>query len=467
MYAISNSAKYLYYLKAGLGIIAGIWIAYSSPPGQLQPASMQALGIVIWAIIWWVFEVLPEYVTALLMCTLFVLLDLVPFTTAFNSFSSSTWWLLMASLGLGAAIAHSGLLTRMARSIIRLFPATYRGQVMGLLGVGFLTAPFVPSMNAKVAMLAPLSTTMSDTMGYDKQSQGATGIFTAMYRGVCNMGPVFLTASVNGYLIQGFFPAAIQQKFGLAYWFLCMLPWGIMLTLFTYGGILYLYRPEHPPQVNSPANLPPGPLSRNEKITMLVMGITFLLWATEPWHHLSAVMVALLSLSLLISLDILPRDGFRASIPWDSLVFIGIILNLSLVFAQLGINAWLVSIFYPLIAHFAANIYLFIIVLALITYLVRMIIVSEMAYISIFMVFLMPLAHQAGINPWIVGAIVYCSVNPWIVPYQNAILYTAHYASGGDVVKLNQVSRLSLTYMVGSIVALLVSVPFWHLLGII
>ncbi|MGE5380153.1 MAG: SLC13 family permease [Methylocystaceae bacterium] len=463
----ARSSKYIWIIKALAGIVIGLLIAYAPPPSHLSIASMKALGIVTWAIIWWVFEVVPEYVTALFMCTFFVLFQLVPFPTAFNSFSSSTWWLLLSSLGLGAAIAKSGLLTRMALAIIRLFPASYRGQVAGLLGVGIITAPFVPSMNAKVAMLAPLSTAMSNAMGYQKQGPGATGIFSAMYRGVCNMGPVFLSASVNGYLIQGFLPNSTQQQFGLAYWFLCMIPWGILLTLITYWGILWLYPAEHQPQQIKPTEANLGSLSHTEKITMIIMIITFLLWATEPWHHLSSTMVALLSIGLLIGLDVLPREGFRAAIPWDSLVFIGAILNLSLVFEQLGINSWLLSIFSPMISRFSSNIYIFIIVLAIITYLVRMIIVSEMAYISIFMVFLIPLASKAGINPWVVGAIVYCSVNPWIVPYQNAVLYTAHYASGGDVVQLKHLSPLSVIYMAGSIVALIISVPFWHLLGIL
>lgn len=454
-------------LKAVIGIAAGVAVAFLPTPDGLSTAAMQVLGIVAWAICWWVFEIVPEYVTALLMTFFLILVGLVPFNTAFSAFSTSTWWLLMASLGLGAALSSSGLLTRMASQVIRWFPPSYQGQVMGLLGVGVITAPFVPSMNAKAAMLAPLSTAMGEAMGYKKLGSGATGLFAAMYRGVCNMGPVFLSASVNGYLIQGFFPPSVQQQFGLAYWFLAMLPWGILLTIITYAGILYLYPPEHPPlTVSKPAD-ELGPMSQSEKITMVVIIATFVLWATEPLHHISSTLVALGSLSLFLSLGILPRQGFRSAIPWDSLIFIGIILNLSSVFSHLGINEWLISIFYPLINYFSSNLYGLVTILALVTYLVRMLIVSEMAYISIFMVFLIPLAQQAGINPWVIGAVIYCSVNPWIVPYQNAILYTAHYASGGDVVDLKKISRLSLIYMVGSLAALLISIPYWQLLRIL
>jgi DASS family divalent anion:Na+ symporter len=95
---------------------------------------------------------------------------------------------------------------------------------------------------------------------------------------------------------------------------------------------------------------------------------------------------------------ILTREDFRREIPGFPHI-IGATINLSIVFNILKINDWLVSIFSPFIAHFSGNIYLLILVQALVTYAVRIVIVSQMAYISIFMVFLVPLAVKAGSIP--------------------------------------------------------------------
>ncbi|MGB4304515.1 MAG: SLC13 family permease, partial [Syntrophomonadaceae bacterium] len=199
-------------LKAASGIIAGFIIAFQQPPDGLTVQGMQALGIVIGAIIWWVFTVVPEYITAMLMGTLFVLFKLLDFPQAFATFASSTMWLLMAALGLGAAVAKSGLLRRVALLIMSRFPLNFKGQVLGLLGVGLITAPFIPSNNAKVAMLAPLTRAISDAMGYKRKSQAAAGLFGAMFTGVTNVAPVFISASVLGFLVQGFLPPDVRAQ---------------------------------------------------------------------------------------------------------------------------------------------------------------------------------------------------------------------------------------------------------------
>lgn len=458
-------------LKAAVGIAAGLIIAAQQPPAGLTVEGMQALGIVTWAIIWWVFAVVPEYVTAMLMGTFFVLFKLVEFPQAFATFAGSTMWLLMSALGLGAAVAKSGLLKRAALSIMSWFPLNFKGQVLGLLGVGLVTAPFIPSTNAKVAMLAPLTKAISDAMGYERKSPPAAGLFGAMFTGVCNMAPVFLSASVIGFLIQGFLPLETRAQFTFAYWLLCALPWALIMSVLNYLAIIWLYKPAQEDRITSSYVQEQvrqlGPMGGNEKFTAAVILLTFGLWATEALHGISPTLVAMISLCVIIGGGVLTREDFRSDIPWDSLIFIGATINLSVVFSALQINDWVVSIFSPVIAHFAHSIYLFIIVLALVTYLVRVILVSQMAYISIFMVFLVPLAVNAGINPWVVGFIIYTTVNGWLFFFQNPIFLTAFYAANGDFVDHSQTIKLCLAYMVITVLGLFASVPLWQMLGLV
>lgn len=457
-------------LKAA-GIAVGLIVAAQKPPAGMTVEGMQALGIVAWAIVWWVFAVVPEYVTAMLMCTFFVLFKLVDFSQAFATFSGSTMWLLLGALGLGAAVAKSGLLQRAALLVINRFPLNFKGQVLGLLGVGLVTAPFIPSTNAKVAMLAPLTKAISDAMGYERKSRAAAGLFGAMFTGVCNMAPVFISASAIGFMIQGFLPLETKTQFTFTYWLLCSLPWAVIMSVLNYFAILWLYRPSHEEQISSDYIKEQvqqlGPMAGKERFTAVVVLLTFGLWATEALHGISPTVVAMISLCVLIGGGVMTREDFRSGIPWDSLIFIGATINLSVVFTELHIDSWVVSIFSPLVAHFAGNIYMFIIVLALVTYVVRVILVSQMAYISIFMVFLVPLAVKFGINPWVVGFILYTTVNGWLFFFQNPIFLTAFYAANGDFVDHSQTIPLCLAYMVIAVLGLFASVPLWQVLGLI
>lgn len=453
-------------MAAIAGIIIGIAVALCPPLQGLDVNAMSALGVLSWAISWWIFDVIPEYVIAMLMCALFVILQLVPNEIAFATFSGSTWWMLLGALGLGAAIAKSGLLARIALITLRFFPKSFKGQIIGFLGVGFITAPFVPSLSAKIAMLAPVSLAMSDALGYKRKGQEANALFLAMFTGVRNMAPVFLSASVIGYLLHGMYPPSIQAQFNMGYWFLCALPWGITISILNYFTIIAMYSPKIKKKVeidyinDQIARL--GPMNSKEKIMLWITLLTVFMWATEPWHGVPPHLVALVGLCLAIASGVFDRAGFRALIPWESLIFIGAVMNLSPVFKALYIDNWIISLFGPIMQQLTANPYLFVMGIALITVLVRFVIVSDMAYISIFMVFLVPLVMQAGINPWVAGMVVYVVVTPWLVFYQNPLYLVAHYATNGEMVEFSEMARFCVIYLINSLLALLISVPFWQ-----
>ena len=127
---------------------------------------MQVLGILLGAVILWAGGVLPEAATAILMSMLFIVVAKVPIDTSLSAFSGSTFWLLVAAFGLGAAIKECGLLERVSILLLRLFPKSYKGQVLGLSAVTTITAPIIPSKAAKCSILSPLTRGISEAMGY-------------------------------------------------------------------------------------------------------------------------------------------------------------------------------------------------------------------------------------------------------------------------------------------------------------
>ena len=138
---------------------------------------------------------------------------------------------------------ESGLLRRMALAILRRFPRTYGAQVAGLLAAGTLVGPFVPSMAVKAVMLAPLSLGISDSMGYERKSRAAEGLFLAMFTGIRNVAPAVVSASVIGYAILGLLPPEVQAQFDMAHWLMAMLPWFVVVSVLNYLAIMGRYAP--------------------------------------------------------------------------------------------------------------------------------------------------------------------------------------------------------------------------------
>lgn len=453
-----------------IGIALGIAIAFCQPPSGLTHEAMQVMGILAWAICAWVFELFPDYVVALIMCTAWVATGSVPFDIAFSTFASSNWWLMLGALGMGVAAARSGLLQRLSLKVLHVFPFTYVGQILGMLVSGLIIAPLIPSITSKVAITAPFARAVSDNVGFESRSRGAAGIFAAMFTGCGCTGPMFLSASYMGYVLLGVLPGKVQHHFSWLQWFLAALPWGITLLLASVGAILFVYRARLPENSRDTAYQQLrelGPMSRKEKITTAVLLLALLAWISEPLHHIPAVVIALLALCILLGVEVLDRLDFRQLIPWDALILIGGIIGMGPVLSALNIDKWLGQYLSAFIVSYAGNIYAFTIILAIVIYLVRFILVSQLVCITLFTVLLTPLALHTGINPWVVGFIVYCSSNVWNVFYQNATFQVAYYAVDGEMVTHSQMLPFSIAYMVISMAALLISIPYWQMLTLV
>ena len=134
-------------------VVVGLIIVLLPVPNGLEKEAMWTLALLAWAIINWMTNAIPDFVCIFIMCCSWVLLGIVPFSTAFESFSGSTVWLLIAAMGIGAAVTRSGLLARAALWIMKICPPTFKGQVLALLGSGVLIGPFIPSTIAKVSIV--------------------------------------------------------------------------------------------------------------------------------------------------------------------------------------------------------------------------------------------------------------------------------------------------------------------------
>lgn len=526
-------------IAAVLGFVVGAVVYLACGNVGLTSQGVTCLAILAWAIVWWIGGVLPEYATGLLMVVGFAVLGGVDSSVSFAAFSTSTWWLLIAAFALGAGMKTSGLMKRMALAIIRIFPNTFQAQVGGLMAVGTILGPLVPSLATKTAMLTPIAMSMGDAMGYKRKGREMQGLFLAMLAGVRNIGPAVISASVIGYALWGLLPDDVRTQFDMLHWFFAALPWFIVVTVLNYVAIVALYRPRKgrdgvatgapvtgtAPATGSPAapatdatgatvapstdaapstdstlsvaaatattpatpatattpatpatssadstpstNPKPAPMSTHERIMLVIILVTVALWVTEPLHNIPSHIVALVALVAMVAFGIMTKASFKSDISWDSLVFIGTAIGLSSVFSAVGIQDWIVEMAGPIFQSLAANPYAFVLGIGVITILMRFVIVSEMAYVNIVMVFLIPLAVAQGVNPWVVGIAVYAVVNPWFVLYQNPVYLAAYYSVDGEMVRHADMAKYCVLYMLICLFGLAVSVPYWQFLGLL
>lgn len=472
-------------LKKAASAIAGVVvcaaIALSPLPG-LSDSGCMVLGILACAIVWWVFSVLPEYVTALLMAVAMVLVAGIDGSIVFSAFSSSTWWLLVGAFGLGIAMQQSGLLDRIAQAIVKLFPSRFAAQSFAIMLVGTLIGPLIPAMNAKTAMLAPLAQRMGEKLGYKPFSKQMTGMFLSMLVGVRNVAPFLISASVAGYVVLGLLPDQVQQQFDMLSWARAALPWFLFVWIANYLLIVRLYGNRAQGFGNGVAvegegsnggsaktigrDDHAGPMSRRETCMAVIMVATAALWVTESVHGVPAYLVAIVALCACGACGIINRVTFRSGIIWDSLVFTGVVLGLAPVFSSTGVDTWIVSKANPFIVGLAGEPVLFVVGIALATVAIRFVIASEMAFLNVFLAFMVPVAVSVGVNPWIVGFAAYTLVGSWFTLYQNPVYLAGYFAVDGKMSRHVDNALYCVVYCAICIVGLIVSVPYWLSCGI-
>ena len=462
---------------AAAGALAAAVLIATCPIPGLSYQATAVLGILIMAIVWWITGVLPEFVTAVVMAVLFVVVAGISVGATFSTFASSTWWLLLSAFTLGVGMKTSGLMKRIALAIVSKFPRTFRCQVAAQLVTGTVLGPLIPSLAVKGAMLAPLAMNIGDELGYERQGKRATGLFAAMLVGIRTVAPTIVSASITGYALMATLPVDVQEQFNMASWFVAALPWLVVVLVLNYFLIMGIYgRGEKAGEsscggTDEDASQPIpdglGPLSAVEKRMLGIILVTIVLWATEPFHHVSAMAVGLAALVAMFVLKVIDVPAFKSGVNWTSLLFIGIALGLGSVFAEAGLNDWVMQTCGPAFQALAGNPYLLVLGIGAITVVLRFLIVSEVAYLNLLMAFLVPMAASVGVNPWVLGFSAYALVIAWFAKYQSPIYLAAFYAVDGKMAKHSELAKYCGVYLATCLVGLAVSVPYWQWMGLL
>lgn len=460
--------KQLVYLF--IGIAVAIIFFFMTPPEGLSPEGFHTLGLFLMAIIWWVGNVFPDFVTAFWLMTMLVITKCAPLNTVFSAYSGSVVWIVVPALAIGVALSMTGLLRRVVLKILSMFRGTWNSQVLAFLVAGNLVNPLIPSATAKIAIASPLVHTYSQEMGLTDKTKPAAGMFSAMWSSFGAAGPFFLTGTTMCFTMIGLLPEEYRGAWNFLHWLSAVWPWGIVWFIFSYVFIRLLFAPKEEKPLSAEFLKEQynalGKMSRNEKIAAVVLVVCLIMWVSESWHGISAALVALLGMLVLLSTGVLDRLSFRSKVAWDAVVFIACNTGLGSVFSATGITKWVGDTFGSYLEPLFNNIFLLIVVSIIVITLLRFIFVSQTALMTIFTVACAPFAINAGMDPFIPGIICLTIVNVWNVTYHNTTMITAMTASG-NMAEFSDVRKMSLVYILACIVGMMACIPMWKILGML
>lgn len=451
-------------------VIIAFIIAMISPPGELTVESMRFAGIFICMILWMVFDVFPDFVITLTGLSIMVVLKVCSFADAFSPFSGTSVWLVIGAFGLSAGVAKSGLLKRLSYMILKLFPESFQGQVLALFTTGLVISPLIPSLNAKAAILAPFSAQVSESMGYEKGSKGAKGLFAVVAIVTTVIGMAFFSGAVPVATLIGMMPE--DQAMGMTWmsWFAGTWLWMIVVLVLCFLAIIVLYKPKGEAAAVEKGLAKQqlealGPMTTNEKITAVLLIAALLGWMLTAVTGINATLVSMIVLLLMFITGVMDGPDFKNKIAWSSVVFIGTIYTLASLLSKMGWSTYLAQVLSPILAPVVSNIWLLIPVICMVVYIMRTVVVSQTAAITIIYAIFGGICAEYGVHPFPILFTGYCATLVWHYAGNNVTFATCLAATNDKMVSFKDTFQMNVVYMVVNLIACMISIPVWMMLG--
>lgn len=453
-------------IKFLVAVLVGVLIAVvPQPSGALTVQGLRFLGILIAMVLLMVFKVFPDPITVLMALTACIAFGVADVSTCFSGFTSSTVWMAVGLIGFATGIINSGLMKRIAYKIMGWFKPTYKGQITSIMVAGTILGPCMPNTQAKVAIMAPFSAEMCDILGFEKNSKGAAGLFSAMFYSCNHFGFCFLTGSTSAYLMMGLMP---DVSFSWLEWTGATIVWGIVCTVGYYFFNTRFYKVqsnELPAGFANDKLKEMGPMTGDEKFAAGVLIVGIIAWMTTSLTGLDSLVITMVLWFAMAAKGLFKAQEIQSRIPWTVILMMGGITGIATLFSTTGVSAWMQEAIAPFLSNLVPNVFMLVIVVTVITYILRYAVMSIMASTTIMFSVFAPLCASMGISPFVVVWTAYIAGNLWSTAFNNTNYILAE-GMFQNKIGWKQAASSNYFYMIISLLGNLACIPVWQLMGL-
>lgn len=458
-------------VKNVISILATIFMViclFAKPFPGLEAVGMRFLGIFVWWIFMMLLNPIPNYLSSMIGVIIAIVAGCTTLEAGFSAFSGSTIWIMIGCLGLAAGLTASGVLTRIALHVLKLFPGTFTGQFMAVTTASIVLAPMFTAPAAKTAILLPIVNEIGDQMGYEPHSKGIAGL-TSIVSIIANFhGIVFMTGSLN----PAFILSLCGASMGWMQWFLFALVWTVVSLAILLVVHLIYFNPDRgkPKEEHShigkeviQARIDQLPkVNWKEIVSLVVLLVAAVLWITESVHGIPSAVVAIAVWCVYMLMNLFSAADFSTKIPWSLVVFIACLLGLSNAVGSTGVSGWVAGLISPVVASISGNTTLVIIVVALICFALKFGTVNYFVTVPIFIVML----SDVAIAPVVIAFVCAVSNFAYFWSYQSFSLVSLLVMSDGRV-DYKDLGTSTWWYFPACILGIIASIPWWSVLGYI
>ncbi|MBP3828073.1 MAG: DASS family sodium-coupled anion symporter [Prevotella sp.] len=293
------------------------------------------LAIFVAAIILWITEAIPNYLTSLMVILGIVLTGITTDKTAYAQLGHPVMWLNILSFILASMLVKTQVAKRFALWFVLRFGKNASGIMLSFIVINVVLSAFISATTAKAAILLPIFMVVAAiygaTGGENRNNFGRNLILQNLFQ--INLGAnAFLTGSgatlLAGALIAG---AMGWGSFSYQDWFTAAFPMNILLILIGwFVGVKLIFpmkKEERVPQI--PGGMDRlreelnklGKMRADEWKAVAIFVCVLILWATDKQHGINQTAVAFMGavVALLPGVGVVKWND--VDIPWHLLLF--------------------------------------------------------------------------------------------------------------------------------------------------
>jgi sodium-dependent dicarboxylate transporter 2/3/5 len=446
-------------------------------PEGLSEAGRAVLSSTLWIAVWWIMEVIPIAVTALLPIILFPLTGALDLASTTASFGHRYVFLYVGGFVLAIAIERWNLHRRIALTIISLIGTNIRSIILGfMLATAFLsmwisnTATSVMMLPIGMAIISQLKDN-PNTVENENRLFGKALMLAIAYSASIG-GIATLIGTPPNLVLAGIIEELYDIEITFAQWASIGLPVSIILLAASWWYLTH--RAFHFQQKAFPGGRAEiqrqlkvlGKISYEERTVLIVFVVTAAAWISRSYvlnqfiPELDDTIIAIIAAVVLFLLPAGKAHGGRAIIqwkeavklPWGILLLFGGGLALAEGFKSSGLAEWIGG---QMVALQGIRLILLLLILvAAVNFLTE--ITSNLATTAMLLPIIAPLAVNIDVHPYIlmVGATLAAScafMLPVATP-PNAVVFGSGYLKIPDMVRtgiwLNLLSIVLITILV-------------------
>ena len=293
------------------------------------------LAIFVAAIILWITEAIPNYLTSLLVILGIVLCGVTTDKTAYAQLGHPVMWLNILSFILASMLVKTQVAKRFALWFVLKFGRNSGGIILSFIIINLVLSAFISATTAKAAILLPIFMVIAAiygaTGGEHRNNFGRNLILQNLFQ--INLGAnAFLTGSGAALLAGSLIAGAMGiGSFSYQDWFKAAFPMSVLLILIAWfvGSKIYfpLKKEERVPQIEGGMERLREELNKLGKMkfeeykAIAIFVCVLILWATDKQHGINQTAVAFMGavVALLPGVGVVKWND--VDIPWHLLLF--------------------------------------------------------------------------------------------------------------------------------------------------